>query len=91
MASPWPGIMNNRNIFEPGPPGNSDMDSNRADAVCVVPEEENHVISKRYIQRIGRHNLNLRQPLFRLGRRGSHQGQRKRIAKTLTIVQVIPQ
>ncbi|MGS3382248.1 IS1 family transposase [Citrobacter amalonaticus] len=66
------------------------MDSNRADAVCVVPEEENHVISKRYIQRIGRHNLNLRLPLFRPGRCGCHQGQRKRMAKALTIIQVIP-
>ncbi len=32
-----------------------------------------HVISKRYTQRIERHNLNLRQHLARLGRKGSSQ------------------
>ncbi|WP_449264429.1 IS1 family transposase [Escherichia coli] len=39
-----------------------------------------HVISKRYTQRIERHNLNLRQHLARLGRLG-----RKRLIRTVLI------
>ncbi len=37
--------------------------------LTAVPEGKLHVISKRYTQRIERHNLNLRQHLARLGRK----------------------
>ncbi|WP_339354818.1 IS1 family transposase, partial [Klebsiella pneumoniae] len=38
-------------------------------AYSHLPKGKLHVISKRYTQRIERHNLNLRQHLARLGRK----------------------